>query len=119
MNSPTQILNSRLPRISSGAFFVYIGEKVIEIVEDSGTSILNEVKQIYEDEFSEVLKWYNEGKREDRQIKDYLKYVSDNKNNDTAAEVILQIGDKEFGGQKTIEEWKAMTPLLKEQLETF
>ena len=92
---------------------------LIEIVEGSGTSILNEVKQIYKDEFSEVLKEYNEGKRADRQIKDYLKYVSDSKKNDVAAEVILQIGDKEFWGQKTIEEWKAMTPLLKEQLEAF
>ena len=92
---------------------------LIEIVEGSGTSILDEVKQIYKDEFSEVLKEYNEGKRADRQIKDYLKYVSDSKKNDVAAEVILQIGDKEFWGQKTIEEWKAMTPLLKEQLEAF
>lgn len=92
---------------------------LIEIVEGSGTSILDEVKQIYKDEFSEVLKVYNEGKRADRQIKDYLKYVSDSKKNDVAAEVILQIGDKEFWGQKTIEEWKAMTPLLKEQLEAF
>ena len=93
--------------------------ELIEIVEGSGTSILNDVKQIYKDEFSEVLKEYNEGKRTDRQIKDYLKYVSDSKKNDVAAEVILQIGDKEFWGQKTIEEWKAMTPLLKEQLEAF
>lgn len=92
---------------------------LIEIVEGSGTSILNDVKQIYKDEFSEVLKEYNEGKRADRQIKDYLKYVSDSKKNDVAAEVILQIGDKEFWGQKTIEEWKEMTPLLKEQLEAF
>lgn len=93
--------------------------ELIEIVEGSGTSILNDVKQIYKDEFSEVLKEYNEGKRADRQIKDYLKYVSDSKKNDVAAEVILQIGDKEFWGQKTIEEWKEMTPLLKEQLEAF
>ena len=93
--------------------------ELIEIVEGSGTSILNEVKQIYKDEFSEVLKEYNEGKRADRQIKDYLKYVSDSKKNDVAAEVILQIGDKEFWGQKTIEEWKKLTPLLKEQLEAF
>ena len=31
-----------------------------------------------------MLKEYNEGKRADRQIKDYLKYVSDNKKNDVA-----------------------------------
>lgn len=93
--------------------------ELIEIIEGSGTSILDDVKQIYKEEFSEVLKEYNEGKRADRQIKDYLKYVSDNKKNDVAAEVILQIGDMEFWKDKSIEEWKAMTPLLKEQLEAF
>lgn len=92
---------------------------LIEIVEGSGTSILNDVKKIYKEEFSEVLKEYNEGKRADRQIKDYLKYVSDNKKNDVAVEVILQIGDMEFWKDKSIEEWKLMTPLLKEQLEVF
>lgn len=66
-----------------------------------------------------MLKEYNEGKRADRKIKDYLKYVSDNKKNDVAAEVILQIGDMEFWKDKSIEQWKAMTPLLKEQLEVF
>ena len=92
---------------------------LIEIVEGSGTSILDDVKKIYKEEFSEVLKEYNEGKRADRIIKDYLKYVSDNKKNDVAAEVILQIGDMEFWKDKSIEQWKAMTPLLKEQLEVF
>ena len=92
---------------------------LIEIVEGSGTSILDDVKKIYKEEFSEVLKEYNEGKRADRKIKDYLKYVSDNKKNDVAAEVILQIGDMEFWKDKSIEQWKAMTPLLKEQLEVF
>ncbi len=52
---------------------------MIKINEGSGTSILNEVKQIYKEDFSEVLKEYNEGKRADRQIKDYLKCVSNNK----------------------------------------
>lgn len=92
---------------------------LIEIVEGSGTSILDDVKKIYKEEFSEVLKEYNEGKRADRIIKDYLKYVSDNKKNDVAVEIILQIGDMEFWKDKSIEQWKAMTPLLKEQLEVF
>ena len=92
---------------------------LIEIVEGSGTSILDDVKRIYKEEFSEPLREYNEGKRADRQIKDYLKYVSDNKKSDVAAEVILQIGDKEFWSQKSIEQWKEMSPFLTEQLEAF
>jgi len=35
---------------------------VIEIIEGSGTRIFNEVKQIYKDEFSEVLKEYTKVK---------------------------------------------------------
>ena len=92
---------------------------LIEIVEGSGTSILDDVKRIYKEEFTEPLVEYNEGKRADRQIKDYLKYVSDNKKADVAAEVILQIGDMEFWSKKSIEERQAMIPLLKEHLETF
>lgn len=69
---------------------------MIKIKEGSGTSILDDVKKIYKEEFSEVLKEYNEGKRADRKIKDYLKYVFNNKKNDIAAEVILQIGDIDF-----------------------
>ena len=33
-------------------------------------------------------------KRSDRQIHDYLEYVSESKKNDVATEVILQVGDK-------------------------
>lgn len=66
-----------------------------------------------------MFKEYNEGKRADRQIKDYLKYVTDNKKNDEAAEVIFQIGDMEFWKDKSIEQLKAMTPLLNEQLQSY
>ena len=39
-------------------------------------NILDDVKEIYDKEFTEALEEYNKGKRNDRQISDYLEYVS-------------------------------------------
>ncbi len=91
--------------------------EMIEVVVGSTVNILDDVKEIYQNEFKEALDEYNAGKRKDRQIPDYLEYVSDSKKNDVAVEVILQTGDKEFWADKTPEQWEAMKPLLKEQLE--
>lgn len=92
-------------------------EEMIEVEVGSEVNILDDVKEIYEREFSEALSEYNKGKRSDRQIHDYLEYVSESKKNDVATEVILQVGDKEFWADKTREQWNAMKPLLREQLE--
>ena len=92
-------------------------EEMIEVEVGSEVNILDDVKEIYEKEFSEALAEYNKGKRSDRQIPDYLEYVSESKKNDVATEVILQVGDKEFWADKTREQWNAMKPLLREQLE--
>ena len=56
------------------------------------------------------IKWRNttKVKESDRQIHDYLEYVSESKKNDVATEVILQVGDKEFWADKTREQWDAM-----------
>ena len=96
---------------------VEYSEEMIEVVVGSEINILEDVKEIYEREFKEALDEYNQGKRKDRQISDYLEYVSDSKKNDVAVEVIIQTGDKEFWADKTPEQWEAMKPLLKEQLE--
>ena len=92
-------------------------EEMIEVEVGSEVNILDDVKEIYEREFSEALAEYNKGKRSDRQIPDYLEYVSESKKNDVATEVILQVGDKEFWADKTREQWNAMKPLLRDQLE--
>ena len=92
-------------------------EEMIEVVEGSEVNILDDVKEIYDKEFTEALEEYNKGKRNDRQIADYLEYVSESKKNDVAVEVIIQTGDMEFWQDKSPEQWEAMKPLLKEQLE--
>lgn len=47
-------------------------EEMIEVEVGSEVNILDDVKEIYEKEFSEALAEYNKGKRSDRQIHDYL-----------------------------------------------
>lgn len=90
--------------------------RMISVLEGSETSILDSVKKIYEDEFSDALEVYNGKRREDRQIKDYLEHVSRSRN-DVAAEIIIQIGDKEFWQDKTPEQFRSMEKVFKEQLE--
>ena len=89
---------------------------LIEILSGSESSILDDVKQIYHDEFDEPLQKYNEGKREDRKITDYLDHMSDSRG-DVAVEIIIQVGDKDFWKDKSIEDRKKMTPVFKEQLD--
>ena len=54
-------------------------EEMIEVEVGSEVNVLDDVKEIYEREFSEALAEYNKGKRSDRQIPDYLEYVSESK----------------------------------------
>lgn len=90
----------------------------IEILRGSDSSILDDVKQIYHDEFDEALERYNEGKRPDRKIDDYLGHVSDSRS-DVACELIIQVGDKDFWEDKTMDEKKQMSYIFKDQLRSL
>lgn len=87
----------------------------ISVLAGSETSILDSVRQIYDDEFSGALEEYNRKKRPDRQIRDYLEHVSQSRN-DVAVEIIIQIGDKEFWQDKTPDQSKLMEEVFKDQL---
>ena len=87
----------------------------IEILRGNQYSILDEIKNIYHREFDEVLEHYNEGKRSDRQITDYLDHVSTSKN-DVAVEIIIQVGDTDFWAGKTDAERRQMTHIFKDQI---
>ena len=90
----------------------------IEILRGSDTSILDDVKEIYHEEFDEALERYNEGKRADRKIDDYLQHVSDSRS-DCACELIIQVGDKDFWEDKTMDEKKQMSYIFKDQLRSL
>ncbi len=77
----------------------------IIVLRGSNTSILDSVKEIYHSEFDEFLAAYNKNKRSDRQIHDYLQHMSDSRG-DVAAEIIIQIGDKDFWANTDIQKEK-------------
>ena len=78
-------------------------------------NLYKDVKKIYDDEFTEPVRKYNENKIKSRQIDDYFKHVSTS-NNDIAVEVIIQIGDCDFWKEKT-SQIKTMDNLFKSQVE--
>ena len=62
--------------------------------------IVNDVKQVYLDEFEEArLEYNNNQTREDRKIEDYFKKVCDSQN-DIACEIIIELGDMDFWNDK-------------------
>lgn len=87
----------------------------IEILRGSSKSILDDVKKIYHEEFDSLIEEYNEGKRADRQIGDYLKKISDSRG-DVACEIIIQIGDKEFWKDKSLSDKKRMNYIFSDQV---
>ena len=52
-------------------------KNLIEVLVGSQTSILKDMQDAYHREFDEAVAKYNEGKREDRKIRDYFQKVSD------------------------------------------
>ncbi len=62
--------------------------------------IVNDVKQVYLDEFEKARLEYNKKQtREDRKIEDYFKKVCDSQN-DIACEIIIELGDMDFWNDK-------------------
>jgi hypothetical protein len=88
----------------------------ITVLRGSG-SILADVRQIYNDEFSGAIAEYNTGKRPDRQIGDYLRHASDSATTDIAVELILQIGDSDFWRAQPAASRQAMVTVFQQQLE--
>ena len=64
------------------------------------SDIVNDVKQVYLDEFEQARLEYNQNQtREDRKIEDYFKKVCDSQN-DVACEIIIELGDMDFWNDK-------------------
>ena len=79
--------------------------------------IVNDVKQVYLDEFEKVrLEYNNKQTREDRKIEDYFKKVCDSQN-DIACEIIIELGDMDFWQDKDDEYRYKMTDVYNEQIQ--
>ena len=78
--------------------------------------IVNDVKQVYLDEFEEIRLEYNSKQtREDRKIEDYFKKVC-NSQNDIACEIIIELGDMDFWNDKDQEYRLKMIDVYNEQI---
>ena len=78
--------------------------------------IVNDVKQVYLDEFEQARIEYNaKQNRDDRKIKDYLKKVCESQN-DIACEIIIELGDMDFWNDKDNEYRQKMIDVYNEQV---
>ena len=78
--------------------------------------IVNDVKQVYLDEFEEErLKYNNKQTREDRKIQDYFKKVFESQNY-IACEIIIELGDMDFWNNKSKEYRLKMIDVYNEQV---
>ena len=78
--------------------------------------IMNDVKQVYLDEFEEArLEYNNNQTREDRKIEYYFKKVC-NSQNDIACEIIIELGDMDFWNDKDKEYTFKMVDVYNEQI---
>lgn len=78
--------------------------------------IVNDVKQVYLDEFEEArLEYNNKQTHEDRKIKDYFKKVCDSQN-DISCEIIIELGDMDFWNDKDKEYRLKMIDVYNEQI---
>lgn len=74
--------------------------------------------QAYKNIFDNYVKEYNQTKTKTRdKISDYLVKISNDKQKSIAAEVIIQIGDKEFWENYNLQEKQRIESLYKKQLE--
>lgn len=93
--------------------------ELIEIIKGT-TSLYEDVKNLYLEEFEEARLEYNKEQenkgRNDRKITDYFKKISDNTKNDLACEIIIELGDKKYWDNKDDKFKHKMTNVFKEQL---
>ena len=78
--------------------------------------IVNDVKQLYLDEFEQDrIEYNNKQTREDRKIEDYFKKVCESQN-DIACEIIIELGDMDFWENKNQEYRLKMIDVYNEQV---
>ena len=81
--------------------------------------IVNDVKQVYLDEFEQARIEYNtKQNRDDRKIKNYLKKVCESQN-DIACEIIIELGDMDFWNNKNNEYRLKMVDVYNEQVKAL
>lgn len=91
-------------------------QNLIEIIRGT-TSLYDDVKNLYKEEFEDARLEYNSKQtRDDRKIDDYFKKISDNSKNDLACEIIIELGDKKYWDSKDDKFKHKMSNVYKEQV---
>ena len=89
----------------------------IEIIKGS-SSLVDDVKKLYKEEFDEAKEEYNLKQiRDDRKIKDYFTHISNNEKNDLTCEIIIELGDKKYWDTKDDKFKRRMTNVYNKQIE--
>ena len=92
-------------------------QELIEIIRGS-SSPLEDVKQLYLDEFEDARLEYNSKQsRPSRMIDNYFDNVSNNEKKDLACEIIIELGDKEYWDMKDNNFKSKMSEVYKKQVE--
>ena len=82
-------------------------------------NIVNDVKQVYLDEFEQARIEYNtKQNHDDRKIKNYLKEVCESQN-DIACKIIIELGDMDFWNNKDNEYRLKMVDIYNEQVKAL
>lgn len=94
-------------------------EKSHENVVIVGTNnIIEDVKKVYKDEFTEAVYDYNmKQKREDRKILDYYEQINNDKQTNLAVEMLFQLGDAEHWKDKSMEDKKKMVSIYSKAID--
>ena len=91
-------------------------QELIEIIYGTN-NLYDDVKNLYIKEFDEARIKYNEKQtRNDRKINDYFEHISNNDKNDLACEIIIELGDMEFWGDKDDKFKRKMTDVFNQQI---
>ena len=91
-------------------------QELIEIIRGT-SSPLEDIKQLYLDEFEDARLEYNSKQsRPSRMINNYFDNVSNNEKKDLACEIIIELGDKEYWDTKDIEFKSKMSEVYRKQV---
>lgn len=92
-------------------------QELIEIIRGT-SSPLEDVKQLYLNEFEDARLEYNSKQsRPSRMIDNYFDNVSNNEKKDIACEIIIELGDKEYWDTKDIEFKSKMSEVYRKQVD--
>ena len=112
------IVALKLDRITRS---IYDWENLMTFLDENDAYLgcVNDVKQVYLDEFEQARIEYNtKQNRDDRKIKNYFKKVCESQN-DIACEIIIELGDMEFWNDKNNEYRLKMIDVYNEQVKAL